>query len=220
MRIFLALFVGAVLLLSFSTKPTKERFNSYLLEFDPLLARAISVHARTLVADFVWLKSSYVDEIGAGSNADNDLIARVAHAQITLDPHFVRPAIYAATYLASIAERADQALEILSHSQSLNPNNFDTLFGEAMIRINYGVENSSGRIVELAALIEPLPEKTKQVGAMRMDDLLIELVAYSREKEGKRELIASDLETLYKTTTNPKRKELIRSELERVIRSD
>lgn len=216
MPAFFAFFLSFVLLLAFAPKPENRRFDSHLLEFNPLLARSLSVHARSLLGDFVWLKSSYIDEISSGVNADSDLIAKVAHTQITLDPHFTRPVIYSATYLASIASRSDEAIKLLNYSQQLNPNNFATLFGEALIRVNYGVPNSSDRIVELAKLTEPLPEKTKQVGVLKMDDLLIELVAYARTSEGKRDLIANDLEGLYSTTSNSLRRDLIRSELSKV----
>lgn len=213
MRLFLLFAFLASALLFVAPKPQNQSFGSYLLEFDPLLARSISAHMHTILGDFVWLKSSYVDEVGKGEQADSDLVARVAQTQITLDPHFTRPAIYSATYLASIAGRPDSSISLLNYSQRLNPDKFSTLFSEALIRANYGVPNSSDRIVEIARLTEALPDKSKYVGILKMDDLLIELVTYARTSEGRADLIANDLKDLYSATTNPNRRELIRFKL-------
>jgi hypothetical protein len=216
MRLFLALLLGAFLLAALAPKPRQTASSSGLLLAEPWLLRALSGFGHTLAGDWVWLKSSRVDETALGEAADAETVRRVAQAQVILDPHFTTPVLYAATYLASIPKKPDDAVTLLSFSQSLNPDRFDLLFSEAMIRVSYGVPSSGDRLADLATRIEPLPEKTKLLGPMKVDDWLLETLAYVRTKEGRAELIEADLELLLKQTTHPARRERIAGELRRI----
>ncbi|GHV03265.1 hypothetical protein AGMMS50229_01870 [Campylobacterota bacterium] len=182
----------------------------------PQLLRALSGFARTLVGDFIWLKSRYADEISQGEELDTRVFAEITSAQITLDPHFTNPVRYAASYLASIPKKPELALELLEMSQSFNPDRFDLLMSEALVRIGYDVPNSSDRLLDIAKRVEVLPDKSKLVGRMKMDDWMINMIAYVRTQEGKQELIEADLVDLLKQTENPARRELIEDELRRV----
>jgi hypothetical protein len=201
----------------FSPRPSFSNPETRTLLLQPHLLRALSGFAHTLAGDYVWLKSHLVGEVGVGDdNVDVQMLQEVTMAQVALDPHFTLPVRYAATYIASIQKRSDVSIELLVFSQSLNPDRFDLLFSEALIRVNYEVPNSSDRLVELAKRIEPLPEKSKIVGNMRMDDWMIGAIAYARSQENRNRLIETDLLELLKNTENPRRKELILRELEAV----
>ncbi|MDR0747474.1 MAG: hypothetical protein LBE89_06255 [Helicobacteraceae bacterium] len=201
----------------FSPRPSFGNPETRTLLLQPQLLRALSGFAHTLAGDYVWLKSYLVGEVGVGDdNLEVPMLQEITVAQIVLDPHFTVPARYAATYLASIQKRSDVSIELLTFSQSLNPDRFDLLFGEALIRVNYEVPNSSDRLVELAKRIEPLPEKSKIIGSMLMDDWMIGAISYARSQENRNKLIEADLLELLKNTENPRRKELILRELEAV----
>ncbi|MDR1450819.1 MAG: hypothetical protein LBI57_00580 [Helicobacteraceae bacterium] len=223
MRFFIPLLLCAMLIAFYAPRPVFVKSEGRLLTMQPYLLRAMSGYAHTLVGDFVWLKSRYVDETRHGDAVDAALLTAVFRAHVILDPHFTIPVRYAATYLASIPKLPLGGVELLEFSQSLNPDRFDLLINEALIRIGYDVPNSSERILELAKRIEKLPEKNKLVGSIVMDDWMIEMIAYIRAKEGKSLtaedkllIIEADLVDLLKQTENPTRRALIEAELEKV----
>ena len=217
MRFFVPLLLGAMLIAYFSPRPVLVREDGRSLTMQPYLLRAISGYGHTVVGNYVWLKSHYIDETTHGSDAvDTDIFAAVFRAQVILDPHYTQPVRYAATYLASIPKQPMTALELLELSQSLNPDRFDLLINEALIRMSYEVPDSYDRLVELAKRIEPLPEKTKLVGSMLMDDLIHDLISYVGTQEGKQQMIEEDLTELLKQTENPDRRARIQEELARV----
>jgi hypothetical protein len=216
MRFCIPLMLGVFLLAYISPRPEFSKPDGRILLMQPYLLRAMSGYARSIASDFIWLKSHYVDESRYGENVDMEVFPTVFRAQITLDPHFTAPVRYAATYLASLPKRPDMGIELLQLSQSFNPDRFDLLINEALIRIGYDVPNSSDRLLELAKRIEVLPEKTKLLGLLPMDDWMIEVISYARTKEGKLELIEADLIDLLKQTESPERRALIEAELEEV----
>jgi hypothetical protein len=216
MRFFIPLILGAFLIAFFSPRPVFKEFDGKSLVMQPYLLRAISGYAHTVVGDYIWLKSHHVGETSYGDAVDFDIFSAVFRAQIILDPHYTQPVRYAATYLASIPKKPLLGLELLELSQSLNPYRFDLLINEALIRITYNAPNSYDRLVELARRIEPLPEKTKLIGSMVMDDLIHDMIAYVGTQEGKQEAIEADLIELLKQTENPERRARIQAELDRV----
>ncbi|MDR2034059.1 MAG: hypothetical protein LBP89_05445 [Helicobacteraceae bacterium] len=216
MRFFVPLILGAFLIAFLSPRPVFIKPDGRSLMMQPYLLRAISGYARTIAGNYVWLKSYYVDETRYGDAVDIEVLVAVFRSQIILDPHFTKPVLYAATYLASIPKKPLLSLELLELSQSLNPDRFDLLINEALIRMNYNVPDSYDRLVELARRIEPLPEKTKLVGSMLMDDLIHDAIAYTSTQEGKQKMIEADLIELLKQTENPERKARIQAELDRV----
>jgi hypothetical protein len=216
MRFFIPLILGAFAVAFISPRPILTKSDGRLLTMQPYLLRALSGYAHTIVGDFIWLKSHYVGETNDGEAIDIDNFPAVFRAQIILDSHFTQPVRYAATYLASMPKKPLLALELLDLSQSLNPDRFDLLINEALIRMTYNVPDSYDRLVELARRIEPLPEKTKLVGSMLMGDLIHDMIAYVGTQEGKQEMIEADLIELLKQTENPERKARIKEELEKV----
>ncbi|MDR2904735.1 MAG: hypothetical protein LBU73_02105 [Helicobacteraceae bacterium] len=219
MRLFLILFAIAISILFISPRPFMSRDDGRALTMNPYLLRAMSGFARSVVGDFVWMKSRLVDELRYGDKVDFDTYMRVFSTQIILDPQFILPVRYASTYLASLPKRPDLAIELLNLSETLNRDRFDLLILEALVRVGYDVPNSSDRLFDIARRIEALPDqgdKKKLVGAMKMDDFMIILINYSRTKDGKAELVQDDLRELYCLTENADRREKIVQELEEV----
>jgi hypothetical protein len=217
MRLFVPFLLAAFLAVYISPRPEFTKSDGRLLTMQPHLLRAMSGFAHTLVGDFVWLKSRYVDEIRYGENVDMEVFSSVIRAHVILDPHFTIPVQYAATYLASIPKNPLLGVELLRLSQSLNPERFDLLIIEALIRVNYDVPESVDRLEELVQRMETMPENKKLVGRIVIDDeLMKDLVAYVRAKESSEDMIEADLVDLLKQTENPERRALIEAELERV----
>ncbi|GHS89025.1 hypothetical protein FACS189487_08470 [Campylobacterota bacterium] len=218
MRLFIALMALAMLLIYAAPRPAFDKSDGRALLMEPYFLRAISGFGRCVVADFMWMKSHLIGEVSLGDNVNLDVVVKVFGAQIILDAQYIVPVRYAATYLASLPKRPDLSIDLLTLSESLNRERFDLLIIEALIRINYDVPDSSDRLVELAKIIEALPDvgdKRKLVGSMKMDDFMIELINYSRTKEGKAQLIEDDLLELWCMTTNADRLVTIESELKR-----
>lgn len=214
MRIFALLAAAVFLAAALAPRPQAQSAPpSALLFADPGLLSAVSGFGRSLAGDYIWLKSHRIDETALGEKADAAVLERVTQAQIALDPHFTVPVHYAAGYLASVAQEPMRALKLLHLSQQHNRDRFDLLFHEAMIRLSYGVPDSGDRMMELAAKIEPMPEKTKMLGAIKVDDWFLEVLAYVRTREGRSELIADDLQRLLEQTTHPQRRERILKQL-------
>ncbi|MDR0664759.1 MAG: hypothetical protein LBF86_04470 [Helicobacteraceae bacterium] len=217
MRFFIPLALCAFLIAFYSPRPVLEKSEGRLLMMQPYLLRAMSGYAHTVVGDFVWLKSRYVDEIRHGDAVDIGVMSSVFRAHVILDPHYTQPVRYAATYLASIPKKPLTGVELLEFSESLNPDRFDLLMNEALIRVNYDVPFSSERLEELANRIEVLPEKSKRVGMIAIDDEFVrDLVAYVRSKESSLEMIEADLIDLLEQTETPERRALIEAELEKI----
>ena len=217
MRLFAFFLMAAFALVALFAKPALgDRAQSSILFADPWLLRALSGFGRNVTGDYIWLKSRQVDETGSGDRVDDAALMRVAQAHATLDPFFATPVLYAAGYLASVPKRPVDALALIAYAQKLNPDRFDLLMGEAMIRITHEVPNSADRLVVLASKIEPLPEKTKVLGAIKVDDWLTEAIVYVRTKEGKKALLEADLRQLLRQTTHPVRRAKILETLQKL----
>ncbi|MDR2638312.1 MAG: hypothetical protein LBC09_00570 [Helicobacteraceae bacterium] len=217
MRFFVPLILCAFLIAFYSPRPVFTQSEGRLLMMQPYLLRAMSGYARAVVGDFVWLKSRYVDEIRYGDAVDTDAMSAVFRAQVLLDPQFTVPVRYAATYLASIPKKPLLGVELLELSEKLNPDRFDLLMNEALIRVNYDVPFSADRLDEIASIIEKLPESSKRIGMIVIDDEFVQdLVAYIRAKESNWEMVEADLVDLLKQTENPERRALIEAELTKI----
>ncbi|MDR3347634.1 MAG: hypothetical protein LBN32_03370 [Helicobacteraceae bacterium] len=213
---FLAFLAAVFALAFFAPRPSLSAPESRSLVMQPYLLRALSGSAHNLVGTFVWLKSRYADEITQGDQLDADFFAMIAKAQIILDPNFIAPARYSATYLASIAKRPSTAVDLITLSESLNPKRFDLFILEAILRATYDVPNSGDRLSEIARTIEAMPDKDKVLGSIVMDDWIVEMIGYVRSKEGRRDQVEADLLELLEQTENPHRRKLIEQELEKV----
>lgn len=210
-----ALLLGALMLLAPRPETIVSGSDSTLFA-QPWLLRVLSGPAAPLVADWFWLRSSQIGEWGRGDAASADEVHAVTRAMAILDPHFTVPVIYGSTYLASIHGRSDLALDLLRTAQSQNAENFDLLFGEALLRVSYRVSESADRLRELAGAIELLPETHKRVGAIKMDDWLAEALIYVRSEAGQKQMLRADLEWLLERTTHPDRRARIEAELARL----
>lgn len=217
MRLFLIFLGAAFLLAALAPRPgSTVAAPSPLLFADPWLLRTLSGFGRTVVADYLWLQSNRIDETALGDAVDAATLERTAKTQAVLDPHFTVPVLYSATYLASIPKEPSLAVDLLRFAQCLGPDRFDLLMTEAMIRVTHDLPESADRLVELAGRIEPLPEKSKLLGAIKADDWILEVLAYVRTQEGRADLIEADLRHLLKQTTHPARRERILRELETI----
>ncbi len=180
----------------------------------PWLLSALSGPAGNLTADWIWLKSRHIDEWGRGDAAQAEEVHAALYSVALLDPYFTEPVIYGATYLASIHDRSDLALNLLQSAQMQNPSDFDLLMGEALLRVTYRVPASGDRLRELAGRIEALEEDQKRIGPIKMDDWLAEALIYVRTQEGQRQMVREDLIWLLERTTHPKRRAEIKAALE------
>lgn len=201
----------------FAPLPQKKRFVPTMLFANPLFYKASSGYFHTLLADRLWLQSNSIGEVARNDTTDDESFAHAFKTIAIMDPHFFLAANYGALYLASIRNRSDLAIEIIDTALSLYPKNFDLMMMKLAITVSYVTPRNFDKIRELA-------QQTIRLGIYRnklKEELATEYVQTilisAAEQTNRKQEIYQDLIWLYKSTTNPERKEKIKTKIEELF---
>ena len=166
--------------------------NSFSLIYsNPLFLRVTSPTANSAVADKVWFLTKYIDEIYRGNRVDEVELFEVYRNLAIIDPTFEIGIIYASTYLVSIAERGDLAIELLKTAQKLDSNNFQYIFTELVFQIAYLHNSDIGYLKHLAKKCAEV-RTDRVVGNLRVDTWVDEILEYLHKKEVQQKILEDD----------------------------
>ena len=175
---FLIIFI-LINILTIEKPKKKEKWS--ILYSNPLFLRLTSPNSEHIFADKFWLLSKHIDEMENGENVDVDIFYKVYQNIAVLDSTLEISTIYASTYLASIQERGDLAIEILKIAQKLDPNNFQYLFTELVFQIVY-LENKGYEVLKLAKKISKLSDIEKNIGRIDVNKWADDIILYLQKE--------------------------------------
>ena len=157
--------------------------------------RVTSPTTNSAVADKVWFLTKYIDEIYRGNGVDEVELFEVYRNLAIIDPTFEIGIIYASTYLVSIAERGDLAIELLKTAQRLDRSNFQYLFTELVFQIAYLHNSDIGYLKSLAKKCAEVGTD-RVVGNLRVDTWVDEILEYLHKREVQQKILENDREWL------------------------
>lgn len=219
--LFISLSASFILLL-YAPSPQRQNDSSSLFAANPLILRAVSTNAHTLLADKLWLDSNNISELGSknSSSVDSLLFYRAFINIATLDPCFFHAINYGATYLASVPKESRLASNIISSAALFNKDDFRLYFLWLLVEITYEKEPNYERVAWLVKKLAPMSEFREQIGIADADSFLLRCLSFAANKTQKRQKAIEDLQWLAKNTKEKSKRALIESELAMLERSD
>ena len=219
--VFLALGVFAYLSEAPSLK--RDRDNALLFS-NPLILKALSGYSNGLIADKLWLLSSSVSETGrrGSDNVDTQIFYHTMLNITTLDPYFSSAIVYGATFLASIQEESDLALDLLAKARYFDSENFQLYMLAVMIELTYKKPSDIDykEVIRLSEFAASLPDGKKVFGQIKVKDWLKDVVAFSKNQQAKHQKIIDDTKWLYEHTQDLEKKEQIKKRLDQLLKKN
>lgn len=204
----------ATILALFAPKPEPNRQESSFLYANPIISKAILGNLSPFVADFAWLESTKIGELGRGSteNVNKDEIKTAFLTIATLDPSFYHAINYGVSFLSTIPKDKEGAHLIIDRGLSLRPNDFQLQYLKLITEMTS--ENPNKQMLkELSISIFANPDFKGVFGMMKMDDFLLEILAFADDRDAKKSELKKELEWLYKNTSDKNKKALIAAKL-------
>lgn len=211
---FLSVLSIAILFFVFRPTPKEISKESSFLYSNPIISKAMLGHLSPFAADFAWLESTKIGELGrGGSYRVNKEEMYAAFLTISsLDPSFFHAINYGVSYLSTIAEDKKSAFEIIDRALLNYPDDFRLKYLKLIIEITD--KNPDKALVrELAMGVFAHPEFKGVFGSLKMDDFLLDILAFSSNEGAKKEQLKKELIWLYNNTKDKNKKELISKKL-------
>lgn len=204
----------ALLYFVFNPSAKEQKRESSFLYSNPQISKAVLGSFSPFVADFAWLESTKIGELGrGGSEKVNKEEMRGAFLTIaSLDPSFYHAINYGVSYLATIAKDKKAAYEIIDRALSLHPDEFRLKYLKMVIEVTSETPNKD-MIKKLAVEVFSHPEFNGVFGVMKVDDFLIDVLAFAADEKAKKTELKKELEWLLRNTKDKNKKELIASRL-------
>jgi len=198
----------------FAPKPQAAKQESSFIYANPLISKAILGSLTPFVADFAWLESTKIGELGKGSteNVNKDEMKTAFLTITTLDPSFYHATSYGVSFLSTISKDKEAAYSILDRGISLRPNEFKLQYLKLVTEMTS--ENPNKEMLKtLAASVFANPEFNGVFGAMKVDDFLLQILAFAGDEHAKKDELKKELEWLYKNSSDKNKKALIAAKL-------
>lgn len=204
----------AVLYFAFNPSAKEQKRESSLLYSNPQISKAVLGNFSPFVADFAWLESTKIGELGRGGSQNvNKEEMRSAFLTIaSLDPSFYHAINYGVSYLATIAKDKKAAYGIIDRALALYPNEFRLKYLKMVIEVTSDAPDKN-MLKGLAVDVFAHPEFNGIFGVMKVDDFLIDILAFASDEKAKKEELKRELEWLLRNTKDKNKKELIASRL-------
>lgn len=211
--LIVALFLGGVFAL-FAPTPQKQKAASSFLYSNPLISKAALGVFSPFVADFAWLESTKIGEMGKGGTYNvNKNEFRLAFMTIaSLDPHFFHATNYGSSFLFSIHKDKISAFDIIDRARLQNKDDFRLLYLKLIMEVT-DQRPDKKVLKELAMQVFTHPDFKGVFGVMKVDDFLIEILSFAGDEGAKTKQLKDELEWLYKNTKDEKKKQLIATKL-------
>jgi hypothetical protein len=204
----------AALFFAASPKAIKQKNESSFLYSNPLVSKGALGIFSPFAADFAWLESIKIGEVGRGGSykVDNTEFKTAFMTIASLDPHFYHAINYGSGFLYTIQKDKQSAFEIIDRALLQNKEDFRLLYVKLVIEVTS--ENPDKKLLkELAKEVYTHPDFKGVFGVMKVDDFLIEILNFAEDKASKNQQLREDLEWLYKNTKDKNKKELIAQKL-------
>jgi hypothetical protein len=204
----------AFLYFIFNPTAKEQKKENSLLYSNPQISKAVLGSFSPFVADFAWLESTKIGELGRGGsqNVDKEEMRAAFLTIASLDPSFYHAINYGVSYLATIAKDKKAAYEIIDRALILHPNEFRLKYLKMTIELTSETPNKE-MLKKLAVEVFSHPEFNGVFGVMKVDDFLIDILAFAADENAKKAELKRELEWLYKNTKDKNKKELIASRL-------
>lgn len=202
------------LFLIFAPTPKEEKSASSFIYSNPLISKATLGVMSPFAADFAWLESTKIGEMGRGGSdsVDKNEIKTAFVTIASLDPTFFHAINYGATFLSTIAKDKEAAFTVLDGAITQNRDDFRLYYSKLLIELTS--ENPDAKTIrELAKIVFLHPEFKGVFGAMKIDDFILELLSFSENEEAKKKHLKEELLWLRKNTKDKNKKALIESKL-------
>ncbi|MDH5464588.1 MAG: hypothetical protein OEW60_03105 [Thiovulaceae bacterium] len=217
-KLFIGFIFGLMLGALFLMKQPTNKKNDYSLLFvEPMLFRAMSGYAHTLVADYLWLLSSEVSEMKLGDSykVNKENFIEATHAIVTLDPMFYSPVIYSVMYLTSIRDDVDSALEIIQITKDFDVKNYQLDYLEIMIYLTYTKGRVDLKKVEkMITKLSSYKEGEQIFGNLVAKDRVKVFWDYAQNKNKKYNKKIEDLQWLFDNTNDAIKKAQVKEKLD------
>lgn len=204
----------ATLFLIFAPTPKEQKSASSFIYSNPLISKAALGAVSPLAADFAWLESTKIGEMGRGGSekVDKNEIKTAFLTIASLDPTFFHAINYGTTFLSTIAKDKEAAFVILDRAIAENKDDFRLYYLKLITELT--ADNPDKKTVkELAKIVFLHPEFTGVFGVMKIDDFVLELLSFSENEEAKKKHLKDELLWLHKNTKDKNKKALIESKL-------
>ncbi len=204
----------AILYFAFNPTAKEQKKESSFLYSNPQISKAAIGSFSPFVADIAWLESTKIGEMGRdGSQNVNKDEMRAAFLTIaSLDPSFYHAINYGVSYLSTIAKDKNASYQVIDRALSLRPNEFRLKYLKMVIEITSEAPDKE-MIKSLAMDVFAHPEFNGTFGVMKVDDFLVDVLAFASDEKAKKTELKKELEWLYKNTKDKNKKELIASRL-------
>lgn len=212
----LAIVVALLALLFFVASPhaIKQKNESSFLYSNPIVSKGALGVLSPFAADFAWLESTKIGEIGRGGtyNVNKTEFKSAFMTIASLDPHFFHAVNYGSGFLYTVQKDKQSAFEIIDRALLQNKDDFKFLYIKLVIEVTS--ENPDKKLLqELAKKVYIHPDFKGVFGVMKVDDFLFEILSFANDKTSKDKQLKEDLEWLYKNTKDKNKKELITQKL-------
>jgi hypothetical protein len=172
----------------------KIREKSCFLESNPFILRAVSPLNGSFVADYLWLKSSLIDEISG--EVDKDKLYQLYQTVILLDPEFTTATEYGAIYFANQLDDIESALFLLQFNREFNREDSGLLLLEIVIRVAYG-ESSREELLSLSERLLQITEgRDLTIGRIELNSFIDDIISYLQDESVRNDIIEGDRELL------------------------
>lgn len=194
----------------FAPLPVSNKIPPLFVE-SPLFLRIISGPFRTLMADWLWLRSAHLSPSASIENEPTKSQSSLYDATqliMTLDPQFDIALRYATTYLSSILKKVDQAHQLCDIAIQYHP--------QAALPYILKISNELGyhhpyRHHLIIQWIKQAKNNTSDSPTW-LNDVLI----YARKQLNQGDIIKHDLEWLLSVSRNKKERDLIQKKLDQL----
>jgi len=204
----------AVIFVFFAPSPNSVKNESSFIYANPLISKAALGSLTPFAADFAWLESTKIGELGKGgtANVNKEEIKTAFLTIASLDPSFYHAINYGVSFLSTVAKDKEAAYSVLNRALTLRPNEFQLQYLKLVTEVTS--ENPDKKMIkELALSVFANPEFKGVFGAMKVDDFLLEILAFASDERAKKEELKKELEWLHKNTSDKNKKALIAAKL-------
>jgi hypothetical protein len=208
-------FAGLILLFFiFSPAPLRQKQTSSFIYSNPLISKAFLGSISPLAADFAWLESTKIGEAGRGDTlkVDKNEIKTAFITIASLDPYFYHAINYGVTFLSTIPKDKEASFEVLDRALLQNPNDFRLLY----LKLITELTSSRPDKILLKNLAEKVfinPDFKGVFGVIKVDDFLLEILAFAGDEAAKKKQLQDELKWLKKNTKDKNKKALIDAKL-------
>ncbi len=204
----------AALFLLFEPSPKAIKNESSFIYANPLISKAALGALTPFAADFAWLESTKIGELGKGgtTNVNKDEIKTAFLTIASLDPSFYHAINYGVSFLSTVPKDKEGAYVVLDRALALHPSDFQLKYLKLITEMTS--ENPDKKMLkELAMSVFANPNFKGIFGAMKVDDFLLEVLTFAEDRAAKKEELKKELKWLLKNTQDKNKKELIASKL-------